>query len=399
MSAILQQTLKALLALVFALATPAVAAAENFPKEMTGDTREVRQKNSPKWIEAVGRIELKWVEKREKIGNKKFTHWNGKNCSISLVNLDYKSSNAGITAAHCVFSHRFIKYPISEADLSLLRQIQPEYELDKELSVMTNSPEIRPESVDLQQRVVFKTNDGKIVERKIKKIHYMKYSSSPRRDIAVVEFDRAISHQEISPLIYRTADIQAVEYKRSVEDGWKNEDTGKWIYEPEPWLEAVDYSYSAQFGVAGYSADTGRGEKGQVLTYNWPCEKVSNGVSSVPYFENCYTYQGASGGAVIVKAKVGLSWCFNDDVDESAEVPKWYVLLDSVKECEEPEHWNEIIIKGEPVGYLPKNKPIIFHIGSIKGGRDDNEPEFTYWAPNSVAHKEILDALASIYQY
>lgn len=357
--------------------------------QVEGDTRQIQNSSSPLWIEATGKLRIKEVTKRE--GDKVYSDTH--KCSLGLVNLTLTASKTAITGAHCL-------YPLMDYQKVLSPQIfsyanngsNRNKELAEWLTVEARSPDfsgefpIKPESQDLTQTVTFRTNDGRIINRKIIKVSYFNLAQkrTDYRDTAVVEFDRPISVNDIEPLIVRTVDMRAGDYKSFSVD------------EEEPWMNVLDFSQPRQFGVSGYNADDGKGQNGDILTYTVPC-KLTNGVISMPWFKNCYTYQGGSGGPVVVSAKIGQSWCFNDDVDEDAEKPIWFTPLSETPQCEEPEHWNEVIVNRRVVGHLPVNRVMAFHIGNASF-QFEGEPVYeTRWAPNAQIHDEIIDALADVY--
>lgn len=382
------QLLKLLAVCTLLLSGSALAATPAIP-EHPDDNRSVRTASSPKWLAAVGRFQTQWVVSETATQRK----LDGKDCSISLVNLLVADSVAGITAGHCAVK---------------IMDFSPE-------SYDPKNPVIDP---DVRQSVTFTTRNGKQIDRKISKIHYI--AVSPRKDVAVVEFDRPVPVKDIEPLIVRTLEkAYTWEYKTHKPDGTpiKGHDN--------PFDDIIDRSYPTTYGVAGYSGDTGKGRYGEVMTYNYPCQAFfSDGKQGVAvmdhiaadygHTETCYTYPGSSGGPVVVEARLAGPWCGDAD---AADKSNWLVPLSSVSDqsaCDEIFHWNEVFVRthGGTVGYLPLDRPIMIHLGNITGGtkgcgaldRDCDSSDaatehtgLTYWHANIYTYDEIIGALAAIY--
>jgi len=123
-----------------------------------------------------------------------------------------------------------------------------------------------------KNEVTFKSNNGKTIRRSISKVFKAEMAHA---DYAIVKLDSPIKKSDIEPLInapYDYADMM-------------DEDT-------------FGESFKPYATMAGYSADTGKGKKGKVLTYHEKCQL--NGGQSGLKKGYCYSYQGASGGPVAV---------------------------------------------------------------------------------------------------
>ena len=122
--------------------------------------------------------------------------------------------------------------------------------------------------------VVFTTNSGKIIKRSIAKI--FKAEMNPG-DYAIVKLNAVIHKEDIKPLLNAPYDFAD--------------------------LLNDEFFHNAYATVAGYSADKGKGKKGKVLTYHEKC-KLNGGASGLKK-GYCYSYEGASGGPVVVTVALG----------------------------------------------------------------------------------------------
>ncbi|BBB26984.1 hypothetical protein [Amphritea japonica] len=139
------------------------------------------------------------------------------------------------------------------------------------------------------------TNSGKKVSRKIESI--LK-AETHQGDYAIARIDRSVSRFDIKPLInapYDYTDLMDPD-----------------MFDPDAFAT-----------MAGYSADTGIGQKGKVLTYD-RCRQVNGGASGMKK-AYCYSYEGASGGPLVVTLNLKKSfpgqtededvlWYFEDDL-------------------------------------------------------------------------------------
>lgn len=271
-----------------------LAAAESdpspFPPMMPGDTREVRGSDSPKWLEAVGRINTAK-------GNGRYA------CSISLVADRYgKNGSIGVTAGHCL-SHW-----------------------------INGDGTFTPN----EHNVVWASSNGEKVTRRIAEVYALE---THKADFAIVRFNKPVPRQSIQPLIVAPWDYRDLLDPENLEPG--------------------------AFGtMAGYSADTGKGQRGEVLTYD-RCERLNGGVSG-QIMGFCHAYRGASGGAVVVTVNVPDP-SVGGDRGMNAEI-----LMDM----------NDTIKPGKHH----------FWVGSILGGRTNkvaNRNLFT----EATYHREILDPI------
>lgn len=256
------------------------AGAKGYPEMIAGDTRKVRSKNSPKWLEAVGKLtSIVSIGKEE-------------SCSIALITdrLE-KDGIIAVTASHCV-DHWY--------------NGQESYKAG-------------------ENQVRFTSNSGKVINTSISEV--LRAEMNPG-DYAVVKLESKISNSDIKPLINAPYD-----YGDMMDD------------------EYFEGSYAT---MAGYSADTGLGQKGEVLTYD-ECVSLNGGASGLKK-ANCHSYPGASGGAVVVTVDL-------------KDMPEWDYQQD----------------RGE--------QP--YFVGSIKGGRngDDNSKAlFTETTHYSRLLDKILEA-------
>ncbi|MBK23114.1 MAG: hypothetical protein CME70_03835 [Halobacteriovorax sp.] len=123
----------------------------------------------------------------------------------------------------------------------------------------------------------FKTNSGKTIKRSISKV--LK-AETHKGDYAIVKLNAPIKYSDIKPLLNAPYDYYDL----------LDKDLD----------EANTNPYAT---MAGYSADRTKGQKGKVLTYHEKCQL--NGGASGMKKGYCTSYQGASGGAVVVTATVG----------------------------------------------------------------------------------------------
>lgn len=162
-------------------------------------------------------------------------------CSINLVVDDIKKDGIiAVTAAHCVKQWRKGK----------------------------NRYEIGPHSV------IFTANSGSQFTRSITSVLHVEHVPGGA-DFTIVKLDHSISKNKLKPLLnspFDYADLLTEEIFR--------------------------VSFEPFATMAGYSADKTLGKKGQVLTYHERCQL--NGGSSGIKKGLCYSYEGASGGAVVV---------------------------------------------------------------------------------------------------
>jgi V8-like Glu-specific endopeptidase len=191
----------------------------------------------------------KWLEA---VGRLVSTKGDGREqCTLSvIVNHPSKDGVIGITAGHCV-DHW--------------------YEDQNKFSVETN-------------KVRFESNAGTIHIRSIEKVLKASMSSG---DYAIVKLNEAVKKSDIKPLISAPYDYLD-------------------LLDPEIFGE----KFKPFATMAGYSADTGLGKKGKVLTYDENCSLRGGGNGNKKGY--CYTYQGASGGPVVVTVDLGE---FGDDYD------------------------------------------------------------------------------------
>ena len=200
------------------------AGATGYEEMIGGDTRKVRSENSPKWLEAVGKLTSTISKGKEE------------SCSIVLI-ADHPEKNGiiAVTAGHCV-DHWY--------------NGQESYKAG-------------------ENQVRFTSNSGKVINTSISEV--LRAEMNPG-DYAVVKLESKISNSDIKPLLNAP-----FKYGVMLDD------------------EEFEGGYAT---MAGYSADSGLGQKGAVLTYDERCQL--NGGASGLKKGICYSYRGASGGAVVV---------------------------------------------------------------------------------------------------
>ncbi len=182
-------------------------------------------------------------------------------CSLSIVSdSPEKDGVIAITAAHCV-DHW--------------------YQGDGNFEVGKNE-------------VTFTTNNKKTIRRSISKVLKAETVGS---DYAIVKLNAPISRKDIKPLLNAPYDYADLLDEEVSQTGFKPFAT-----------------------MAGFSADKGLGKKGKVMTYDEKCRL--NGGASGKKKGYCYSYGGASGGPVVVTAKISEDYA---DEDYHTEVQHYFV--------------------------------------------------------------------------
>jgi len=137
-----------------------------------------------------------------------------------------------------------------------------------------------------QNEVVFKSNSGKLIQREI--VAILKSEMNPG-DYAIVKLNAPIKNVDIKPLLNAPYD-----YFDLLDEDMFGE------------------KFKPYATMAGFSADKGLGGKGKVMTYDERCRLYGGASGRKQGF--CYSYQGASGGAVAVTVALG------DMADETWQV-------------------------------------------------------------------------------
>lgn len=226
-------------ALLILLVSSYAFAEPAFPETLPDDPRKIRTNASPKWLEAVGRV----VSEKD----------NGtqEQCTLSVVvNQPTKDGVIGLTAGLCV-DHW-----------------------------ITGNGEFQVE----KNTVTFWSNTGEEIQRSIVEILKARMADG---DYAIVKLNTRIPRRKISPLVsspYEYSDLLDRELFGDEYEDYPDEIVGK-VFNP----------YAT---IAGYSADTTLGQKGKVLTYHERCQLKGGGPGDKKAY--CYSYQGASGGPVVV---------------------------------------------------------------------------------------------------
>lgn len=126
-------------------------------------------------------------------------------------------------------------------------------------------------------QATFVSNSGKVIKRSI--VQVLKAEMNPA-DYAIVKLNSPVKKSDIKPLInapYHYSDLLDE--------------------------EMFGESFKPFATMAGHSADKGLGKKGKVLTYDEKC-RLNGGASGMKK-GYCYSYEGASGGAVVVTVALG----------------------------------------------------------------------------------------------
>jgi hypothetical protein len=210
---------------------------KSFPTTLPNDPRKIFNKNSPSWLEAVGKLEVPHRSKDEVAA-----------CSISLVtNRLGNASNIAVTAGHCM---EFWKFP--------------------------------GQSAKKPAKVTFKKSNGVTVVLYVEEV----LSMQPREgDYAILKLSEKIPTTTIKPLMI-------------ADRGYRDED-GLGYLEFDEFNGGPGHK-KAYGTIAGYSTDSSPkyGNKGKNLTYHEDCHL--NGGSSYRKTSKCWSYPGASGGAAVV---------------------------------------------------------------------------------------------------
>ena len=185
-----------------------------------------------------------------------------------------------------------------------------------------------------KNKITFTTNSGVKLERSI--IHILKAEMNPG-DYVIAKLNAPISRHDIKPLLngpYAFSDL----------------------LDEELWCES-GCPFEPFGSMAGYSADITLGQKGKVLTYDPNCKL--NGGASGRKKGYCYSYEGASGGAVTVTLYL---------TEEMREYMDNYVN-----------------------GYLQSGEHT-FWVGSILGGQGGDDHNKTMFTP-ATHYTQILDPI------
>lgn len=127
--------------------------------------------------------------------------------------------------------------------------------------------------IDTPTPITWISNDGKTITRQMVEILL---AETHQGDYVIAKLDSYIPKEDIQPLI-----VSPWSYLDLITDRELLGDDG------------LGFATAA-----GYSADTGMGQKGKVLTYDERC-RLSGGASGLRK-SYCYSYSGASGGPVVV---------------------------------------------------------------------------------------------------
>lgn len=142
----------------------------------------------------------------------------------------------------------------------------------------------------------FTTNSGKTIKRSITQV--LKAEMNPG-DYAIVKLNAPISRKEIKPLL-----------------------NAPYAYQDLLDEEMFGEKFKPFATMAGHSADKGLGKKGKVLTYDEKC-RLNGGASGMKK-GYCHSYEGASGGPVVVTVALG------DMADEDYQIGTQHYFVGSI---------------------------------------------------------------------
>lgn len=223
-----------------------------------GDTRKVRSSNSPKWLEAVGKLEIHKVGGREKY-----------NCTVILVgNGEEIASRIALTNSHCI-DHL---YPHGRSRFSKKSEVR----------LTSNSGKV------IINSIVDILGDGR------------PNTNGSGHDYAVVLLAFEVDVNDITPLQILIDELPS-DYKEGLKEYAKDSDDEE---EKRLYKEFAD---SIVETIAGYSGnqDEHLGNGGENLTYDDNCKSgkiVKNDEEHNDSFvaNGCFAYRGASGGAYVM---------------------------------------------------------------------------------------------------
>ena len=128
-----------------------------------------------------------------------------------------------------------------------------------------------------QNESTFTTNSGRTIKRSI--VEVLK-AETHQGDYAIVKLNAPIKNSDIKPLLNAPYD-----YSDLLDEDMFGE------------------KFKPYATMAGFSADKGLGKKGKVMTYDEKC-RLNGGASGLKK-GYCHSYQGASGGPVVVTVALG----------------------------------------------------------------------------------------------
>lgn len=194
-----------------------------------------------------------------------------------------------------------------------------------------------------ENNLTWTTQSGQKISQKIVEIFEAELNPG---DYAIAKLDRPISRFDIEPLVnapYHYSDLLDPEFTYSNDEPFKAFPT-----------------------MAGYSADAKLGQKGEVLTYDDSERCVLNGGGASMKKGRCWSYEGASGGAVAV------TLFLNGDLDGDAGALGYFI-----------DDFPNI-----------KSGPYTFWVGSIVGSRTSDGYDKTLFTDASYYSRTLSKVLA-----
>ncbi len=297
---------------------------EEFLQENDGDDRLVRTESSPEWLEAVGRMVSVTNASQADQGEEKKHEL----CSVSLLSDTIgKDGQIVVGAGHCVDQWAAGEFrPSPYVDDYKNTHAGEHY--DRDDMYFSN---VEPHHTS----ITFTSSGGQKVERQLAQIFS---AHMAHQDYFIGRLDRPIPYSQIKPLLNSPADYSDM-------------------------LDQDEFP-GAFATMAGFSADSGRGENGNKMTYD-VC-MLAGGQQGYK-MGHCYTYGGASGGATAVT------------VDLSKSDP------------ETAEFWIEYI--EDTLNGTFERKEYTFWVGNIVGSRCSQAKMNRTFFTESTVHTRLLDAI------
>jgi len=298
--------------------------------ENQGDDRLVRTSSSPDWLQAVGKFVFVKTPQWQLEQGKPETY---QQCSVSLISDTIGGDGQIIVGAgHCI-SQWVSGESKPSPYIDELRQ--------------TKSGQHREHNTvhdwDFEQEntvITFTSNTGLVVKRRLAEIFY---AETHQGDYFIGRLDSPIPYSQIQPLLNAPADYSDL-------------------------LSQEDFP-SAFATMAGFSHDSGKGQNGQVMTYD-NCELM--GGANGRKMGHCYTYSGASGGATTVTVDLSKS------SDDNAEF------------------WLEYF--SETLNGQFERKAYTFWVGNLFGARCTQAKVNRTFFTESTYYTSLLDAILSDYR-
>jgi hypothetical protein len=199
--------------------------------------------------------------------------------------------------------------------------------------------------------ITFMTKSGKKIERQL--VAIFKASVAPG-DYFIGKLNSYIPRSEIDPLINA----------------------------PFDYTDMLSFPFNPVAYAVGYSADTGIGQKGKVLTYD-KCKQI-NGGQRGRKMAYCYSYEGASGGAMAITLDFSKIVIGRNPYCKSCK-NEWEGMEGELFE----DFFQYSIPELEPKEYA-------FWFGNLYGGRRADDHDRTVWVSNTF-HTKLLDKILAKY--